>query len=205
MKQTLTESFFWKWYQVSQKPKVFWPIMLLALSIILFHYFFSIGINFSASAPERYFIFEKNFKYSDLKRDDYVRFSYNKDIFFPRGTTFVKKVGGMEGDVVSYIGRDVYVNGRHIGFAKLFSGLEQDGVPLSINKATKIPKDYYFLYNVSSDSFDSRYKYVGLVHKSLINGKSVIAFGKGHEVVGDDKNNTGTFEFLTELTKKVFS
>lgn len=205
MKQTFTESFFWKWYQAAQNPKVFWPIMGLAFFVIVFHYFFSIGINFSNSAPERFFIFEKYADTKTLERGDYIQFAYGNDKFFPRGATFVKKIGGMPGDRITYIGNDVYVNGQYMGMAKLFSGPEQDGAPLEMNTKTEIPEGYFYVYGSTTDSFDSRYSYVGLLHESLIKGKSIIEFGSGHEDVGEHETNTGTLVFFKELVSKVFS
>lgn len=186
MKQTITEKFFYKiyeillsFYRVSQKRWVFWPVITASIFLASFSYFFTIGANFTHSMPHKFYVFSKHFDVDKLKRGDVVMVRYVGHKFYPYGTKFVKVVAGLPGEKVTHIGQDVYVNNFHIGAAKLFAGPDQSGPPLDMSKPGVLPKGHYFLYTPSPDSFDSRYEYVGFEDKTNIIGKAVFAFGKG--------------------------
>ena len=183
LKPSGMERFFYWIYETAQKKYIFWPVISLALIIVAFHYFFVLGVNFSKSLPNTYFIFERHFDPAELKVGDTILMRYTGNNFFPSGTHFVKIIGGVAGDKITHIGQDVYVNGRHIGTAKLFSGYEQEGVPLEIGPEGVIPDGYYFVYTPYDHSFDSRYKYVGLIDSYNILGKSYFSWGQGPEML----------------------
>lgn len=71
-----------------------------------------------------------------------------------------KVIAGVPGDVVTVQGRNVFVNGVHVGLAK-----EQafDRRPLAPIQPGVIPSGHYYVQGSSSDSFDSRYGSSGLV------------------------------------------
>lgn len=186
LKMTYTEKFFYKVWEFSLWCKkvannnwVFWPIMTLCAALVSFPYLFTIGANFSPSMPHKYYLFEKHFDVSKLKRGDIVMVKYVGHKFYPYGTNFVKMVAGVPGDKVTHIGQDVYIGNFHVGTAKLFAGPEQSGPPLEMSKPGVIPKGHYFLYTPSDDSFDSRYKYVGFESAKNILAKGVIGFKEG--------------------------
>ncbi|MBE0468242.1 MAG: S26 family signal peptidase [Methyloprofundus sp.] len=164
------------------RPLVFYPVLFFFLAYLAFSYLFSFGINFTHSLPYKYFIFAKHFDVKDLEREDIVKARYLNGYAFEQGSLFVKRIGGMPGDEITHIGQDVYINGKHIGTAKLFGGINQDGDPLDMSEPGVIPNNYYFLYTSHPDSFDSRYRYLGLVHERWIKGKSLIGFGAQEEL-----------------------
>lgn len=85
-----------------------------------------------------------------------------------RGQPIFKRIAGLPGDVVTVEGRRVYVNGTPVGEAKHRAF---DGWPLATIAPTVIPEGQYFVSGSSPDSFDSRYRASGLVHRDQIVGR----------------------------------
>ena len=86
---------------------------------------------------------------------------------------FLKIVKGVPGDEVRIEGDIVFVNDQMIGRAKPQTKM---GRPLSIIESGIIPDDFYFMGGVHTDSFDSRYGEIGLVHKSNMTAKAKVIF-----------------------------
>lgn len=173
----MQSTIFKKITSVLSKNWVFYPIIMLMALYVLFALFFTIGINKTPSVPFKYYVFYKHADPAESKPGDVVLMKYTNNFAFPFGSRFVKYVAGVPGDVVTHIGQDVYVNDKHIGTAKLFGGPNQEGEPLDMSRPGVIPLNHFFLYTPYEDSFDSRYRYVGLVDKRSILGKSIFAFG----------------------------
>lgn len=89
--------------------------------------------------------------------------------YYPPGYKFTKIVKGVAGDVVEYRGRSVYINGEMVGFAKEYS---QKGDRLDLGFSGKIPHGHYFVWTPSKDSYDSRYKDIGLVAPGQVIGSA---------------------------------
>lgn len=176
--RTFSEKIFWWVYEWSNKPWVFYPLFAVMISYIAFSNLLSVGINFTESMPSKYYVFSKHFDKDALAVGDVVQYEYRNDKFFPFGSKFVKVVAGIEGDVIEHIGQDIYINGKHIGAAKLFAGYQQEKEPLDMTPPGVIPKNHLFLYTPYEHSFDSRYVYVGLAHKDRITGVNLIDFGQ---------------------------
>lgn len=104
-----------------------------------------------------------------VKKGDYVGFSWKGDEFYKKGAIFVKVVTGVPGDVVTVIGRDVYVNDIKIGKAKERS---ETGMELEVIEPTVLKKDEYFVSTPYVHGYDSRYKRVGLINSKDILGKA---------------------------------
>jgi conjugal transfer pilin signal peptidase TrbI len=71
-----------------------------------------------------------------------------------------KRIAGLPGDVVTVVGRDVFVNDVHVGTAKTHTF---DRRPLAPIEPVVIPPGMVYVQGTSPDSFDSRYRTSGLV------------------------------------------
>ena len=92
--------------------------------------------------------------------------------------TLIKIVRGVPGDLVTWQGRDVYINGKYVATAKTHS---LKGIPLERGPEGVIPAGHYFLWTPHKDSYDSRYADIGWIPKELIRGFASPLFG--HEPV----------------------
>lgn len=105
-------------------------------------------------------------------RGDYVAFRWRGGLY-PAGSTFLKIVGGIPGDTVERIGRDFYVNAKHMGKAKQFS---KTGAPLVAADSGVLGPGEYYVMTPHPDSLDSRYKMVGTISRDEIIGKAYVLF-----------------------------
>lgn len=131
-----------------------------------------IALNYSDSLPNYFFVVEKNL---DFSKGDLVQFehiSIDKK-FYRSGTKMIKKIIGVEGDVITFSGQDFYVNAKYFGTAKKLS---TKGIPLEKNISKTLGQDEYFVWTPSKDSFDSRYAHVGYINKNQIKAKVIGAF-----------------------------
>ena len=104
--------------------------------------------------------------YSDLK--------VGQKVFFAKeGHKVIKIIGGVAGDVVEQKNREFYINGKYMGYAK---PLSKKGKALEIGFNGTIPEGKYFLYTPHKDSFDSRYKAMGLIDESDIIGTAIALY-----------------------------
>ena len=81
---------------------------------------------------------------------------------------FFKRVLGLPGDVVTVVGRDIFVNQIFAGRAKTHTF---DHRPLEPIASTVIPPGHLYVQGNSVDSFDSRYRSSGLVAERDIQAK----------------------------------
>lgn len=89
--------------------------------------------------------------------------------YYP-GEHWLKKLMGCPGDTVSVKGRSIYINSTYAGTAKQFS---TTGLALfPSHQYGVIPNDYYYAWAPHSDSYDSRYASMGLIHRNQIIGKA---------------------------------
>ena len=86
---------------------------------------------------------------------------------------FFKRIAGVAGDVVTVDGRDVFINGQHVGRAKTHTF---DRRPLDPIAPTVIPPGHVYVQGSSADSFDSRYRSSGLVRAEQVLGTVVPLF-----------------------------
>lgn len=135
-------------------------ILLLAFVPVgvvwLFSCYYVIGINMTDSLPGKVYLITKG-KLPESK-DEYISFKApgNKVHEQP----FIKLVGGIEGDIVTEEFRKFYINGKFIGYAKKHS---KTGEKVELGFTGSIPKGCYFVYSNHKDSYDSKYKDIGLV------------------------------------------
>ena len=125
----------------------------------------SIGFNDTDSISGRVFLIIKQ-SYPHQKMDKII-FDINNSHTHHRD----KRVLGFEGDTVSRKDNCIFLNQKNIGKIKpkslsgnILESLIQDG------QTVVIPKGYYFVYSPHKDSYDSRYKSIGLISKKRVMG-----------------------------------
>ena len=119
--------------------------------------------NWTGSLP--YHVAYVEYGARSIGRGDLIVYSFageaaHKDYPGLRNQPFFKQVAGVPGDRVSVRGRDVFVNGAPVGYAKTHT---LDRRPLEPIVPTVIPPGYFYVMGTSADSFDSRYRSSGLV------------------------------------------
>lgn len=102
---------------------------------------------------------------SGVERGSYVYFKIPPNPYFDG--ELVKRVAGIEGDLISVSNGIVYVNGVQVGPAKPKT---RKGYPLTPASRRFIPKGFVFVAGDHIDSFDSRYEEFGLVPLSRLQG-----------------------------------
>lgn len=143
---------------------------ILILGAVILQTFFGLGLNVSPSLPYRVFLFHKG----ELpQRGQYVAFRWSGPGPHPAGVTFVKIVAGVPGDTVTQISRDFFVNGNHIGTAKVVS---LTGTPLQAGPTGVIPPGHFYVQAPHPDSLDSRYRLTGWISEAQIIGRAYVLF-----------------------------
>ncbi len=116
------------------------------------------------------------YKFYEPKADDIVGFSVDT-----LEEKIVKRIVGVEGDVVDYIDGMLYVNGMAVD--RMESG--------DIQYPFTIPRDNYFVVGDNADnSIDSRYELIGLICNEDIIGKIIIFH---LPFLSDDNYSVSTF------------
>jgi conjugal transfer pilin signal peptidase TrbI len=95
------------------------------------------------------------------KRGDMVSFDHP---MFP--APIAKVVVGVAGDIVTIINGRVLVNGVDRGI--VLDKSPRSGKPLTSIQPCVIPEGYVYVWAPHSESFDSRYQDMGLIHVSRI-------------------------------------
>ena len=144
--------------------------LAVVLAALLFKAHFVFGINSSASLPQHVFLIHKG---EAPQRGQYVAFRWQGGGLHPAGTTFVKILAGVPGDVVTRNERDFFVNGEFVGTAKTHS---RSGAALEPAAAGVIPPGHYFVRAPHPDSLDSRYRLPGLIAQDQIIGRAYALF-----------------------------
>ena len=85
--------------------------------------------------------------------------------------TLVKIITGMPGDEVQLLDNVITINDKTIGAVQTQA---QNNTPLHPGFGGIIPNDYYFVSSPHPQSFDSRYREVGLIHQSQLLGRVVV-------------------------------
>ncbi|MHB1333095.1 MAG: conjugative transfer signal peptidase TraF [Sulfuriferula sp.] len=127
--------------------------------------------NWTPSVPYKVAVVQYGSQQS-LGRGDFVVYAFDGEAqrIYPglRAQPFFKQIRGVPGDRVTVVGRQVFVNGQPVGFAKAYTF---DRHPLDSIAETVIPPGYYYVQGTHPDSFDSRYRASGLVRANQVIGK----------------------------------
>jgi len=149
-------------------------MLAIALTAVLARPFFTIGINLDHSLPGHVFLIHKG---EMPARGQIMAFRFQGyKPYFRAGTTFVKILAGIPGDVVRATDHGCIqyrVNHTVIGCARAFA---HDGHPLNLGPVGEIPKGRYAVRGTSFDSFDSRYAGVGWIKRGQIIGRAYRLF-----------------------------
>lgn len=140
--------------------------IFLLLSYAAFAQRFELSINVSESLPGYLYVVEKGVLPS---KGEYASFYYHSDFIYPKGVRFLKRVVGVEGDVVHSINHHFYVNGADVGFAMSETS---SGKPIQQNSFDGvIPAGHYYVRGDHPLSLDSRYQVCGLITNPMIIGR----------------------------------
>lgn len=144
--------------------------LLLAAAGLWFGANYRFGLNVTESLPYRLFLIHKG---ESPARGQYMAFRWLGGGPYPAGSTFVKVVAGMPGDVVSRVDRDFFVNGHAVGEAKTIS---RQGIPLEPGPTGTLPAGAYYVRSPHPDSLDSRYALTGWVSQTQLIGRAYAIF-----------------------------
>lgn len=143
----------------------FGAIWALALTRVFIHHtpILPVLFNWTASLPYRIVVVDHG--PTPLARGDLIVYAFDgeaaeRDYPGLKRQPFFKRIVGVAGDVVTVDGRDVFINGLHVGRAKTHTF---DRRPLDPIAPTVIPPGHVYVQGTSADSFDSRYRSSGLV------------------------------------------
>ena len=146
-----------------------------AATLLLFSHFFTFAVNASESLPQRAFLVLKYDK--ELKAGDFVAFTWHGTVPYPNGLNFVKRVGGVAGQVVDERGREFFVDGVSMGVARTHGSRgNMLGVPLEKGRVGVIPAGYVYVNAAHKESLDSRYALMGWVSNEVILGRAIPLF-----------------------------
>lgn len=147
-----------------------WQAWVIGMMIsALLPAFISIRINITPSVPYKLFLVVKGM---EAHKGDYVDVEIHTK-FFPKNPYFVKVMKGVEGDVVTSRGRELFVNNNSVGIAKEKS---MKGIPLEMTTPKIIGQGEFYAYAPHKDSLDSRYTDVGYLKTSQIIGRAFPLF-----------------------------
>ncbi|WP_308925852.1 S26 family signal peptidase [Janthinobacterium sp. J1-1] len=132
---------------------------------------YRVALNMSNSMPQSMYLVVLGSQPTGV--GDFVAFEWQRDQFYRRDWTFIKRVAGVPGQAVTVSGRNVYIDGKSVGHAKTVSS---HGVPLDPIPPGVIPPGYIYATATHPDSLDSRYSVTGLIQSSRIIGKAYAIF-----------------------------
>ena len=142
---------------------------------LLFFYLWAldhIGVNWTPSLPYHVVYIEKNVS---VGRGDLIvfRFEGGEIANHFKGQRFFKRIAGVAGDEITLQGRNVFINGAHVGFAR---STTPDRRTLEAIEPGVIPADRFYVQGTHEMSFDSRYRVNGLVRRDQIIGRATVIF-----------------------------
>lgn len=147
-------------------------IIVMAVAYVQQHYL--VIHNKSESLPSHWFVISKG---QIPQKDQIFAFKAKDNPAYKAGEIFIKIVGGAGGDEVKIKERNFYITNQFgdqfIGTAKTES---LKGLSLEMLDAGIIPEHFFFAYTTHKDSYDSRYKEIGLINEKDIIGTAVLAF-----------------------------
>lgn len=128
--------------------------------------FIAIGPNRTGSLPNSIFLVVKNHKVP--ARGGFVAFYPGPNKYYPADSMFVKRLIGLPGDKVTYVGHRFYINGRPT--IAVTKDRAHDGQIMHPGPTGTLPACRYFVVAPNPWSYDSRYSDIGWVKCSQIIG-----------------------------------
>lgn len=185
----------WGQYKATQpaiaKKRLPWVILLL-VSIWVFSQHLAICPVITRSVDANLVLVLKN---QPARKGDFVAFVYTGQEIggHKKGEGVVKVLAGLPGDRITRVGRDFYLNGKHLGYAKEYSGVgdpsilvkalvwlnlvpKSTSVALQASESVVIPPGYVWVQGTDKDALDSRYVAMGLVPTSSFIGRAIKVF-----------------------------
>lgn len=155
------------WKHFARRGYVYLPLLIVYLWA-LDH----IGVNWTPSLPYHLVYIEKEVA---VERGDLVVFRFEGGEFAShfKGQRFFKRIAGVAGDEITLHGRNLFINGVAVGFARART---LDGTTLEAIAPGVIPADRFYVQGTHEMSFDSRYRVNGLVRRDQIIGKATVIF-----------------------------
>ncbi len=135
-------------------------LLLIGSGIMAFAYLGQITPNLTRSLSAPAFVMSK---YLGPKNGRVASFTPPKG--FDPSVPFIKRIAGAPGDLVEVKGDEVFVNGALIGKAMTET---RGGDPLQIIPSGVISPDHFFMAGETASSLDSRYAFVGYIHRERI-------------------------------------
>lgn len=133
------------------------------IAMLLFSNYFAIKINVSDSLANQVFLIRKGTLPERIGQLIVFKAPHGSGYKEP----FIKIVGGMQGDQVSRVNKEYFVNSKLIGTVKDY---DKRGNPTVLGPVGAIPEGKYFVYTDHKDSYDSKYEGVGWVDSKHILG-----------------------------------
>lgn len=146
------------------------PYLLAAMLAVWFDAHYTLGLNATESLPQRLFLIERG---EQPYRGDHVAFRWQGGGPYPAGSTFIKIVAGVPGDVVTRVDGVYFVNGQSMGRAKSVS---RQGILLQPGPTGTMPAGFLYVSTPHPDSLDSRYALTGWVSTAQIIGRAYALF-----------------------------
>jgi len=129
---------------------------------------FQVMVNVSHSLPFQVGILIKP---PSFGKGQWVAFHPPASALHGRSDILVKIISGIPGDNVTHCDDTVIVNDELIGSVQTRT---KNNIPLHPGFSGEITDNYYFVSSPHPDSFDSRYREVGLIHQSQLLGRVVV-------------------------------
>jgi conjugal transfer pilin signal peptidase TrbI len=128
--------------------------------------------NYSESLPYHFVVVKKG-EVPNKKDQIFVFYVRDNPLLKVSKIKFIKLAGGLPGDTIDVRKKEIFINRNSIGLIKPYS---KKGDSLNAVASGKIPQGKFFAYTPHKDSFDSRYKEIGLINEKDIIGVAIFAF-----------------------------
>lgn len=142
-----------------------WILLVWGFALWCLHQGF--GLSYAAHLSLPYPLwFNTKFAPATIERGDYVVVDLPPEValLFPSGTTFIKQVVGVPGDLVGARSREYTVrHGQDVVTIGLAKPVSRKGLTLEAGPVGIIPPGQYFVRGTHPDSLDSRYAIMGWV------------------------------------------
>lgn len=155
----------------SHLARFFWLYAFAAASFVWFHAHYWFAVNMTESLPYTLFLVSRDER--PTSPGDYVAFEWRRNEFYGPKWVFVKRIAGVGGQAVAVVDRQVFVDGKPVGYAKTAS---RRGIPLDPIQPGVIPPGYIYAQAPHPDSLDSRYAVTGLIAPNRVVGKAYALF-----------------------------